>query len=223
VFGYVRFVAIFVKMFTRAHETAHARYSRRMSIALETVLAKAGLRVSPGEFLGLVEDAARRLSPPNPNPAEYFSADQRETLTEVGLDLRPRRPDEVDSRARAVAAQAVLRDSALTVSDAATTLRVDTSRIRHRLAAGRLVGWKDRGGWRLPAWQFTESGVLPGLEIVLAALPNDQPPLVVAAFMTTPQEDLQLGGSPGTPRQWLLAGGDPDRVAALAAVLGTPA
>ena len=222
-FKYVRFVVIFVKMFTRAHETAQARYSMRMSMALETVLAKAGLRVSPGEFLGLVEDAARRLSPPNPNPAEYFSADQRETLTEVGLDLRPRRPDEVDTRARAVAAQAVLRDSALTVSDAATTIKVDTSRIRHRLAAGRLVGWKDRGGWRLPAWQFTESGVLPGLEIVLAALPNDQPPLVVAAFMTTPQEDLQLGGSPGTPRQWLLAGGDPDRVAALAAVLGTPA
>lgn len=195
----------------------------RMSIALETVLAKAGLRVTPNEFLGLVEDAAKRLSPPNPNPAEYFSADQRETLTEVGLDLRPRRPDEVDSRARAVAAQAVLRDSALTVSDAAATIGVDTSRIRHRLAAGRLVGWKDRGGWRLPAWQFTGSGVLPGLETVLAALPIDQPPLVVAAFMTTPQEDLVISGEPGTPRQWLLAGGDPDRVAALAAVLGTPA
>src|SRR6266487_6747184 len=73
---------------TKAHESAHPRYPMRMSIALETVLAKAGLRVSPGEFLGLVEDAARRLSPPNPNPAEYFSADQRETLTEVGLDLR---------------------------------------------------------------------------------------------------------------------------------------
>jgi hypothetical protein len=46
---------------------------------------------------------------------------------------------------------------------------------------------------------------------------------VVAAFMTTPQEDLVLGGDAGTPRQWLLAGGDPDRVAALASVLGTPA
>jgi hypothetical protein len=223
VLNYVRFVSDFVNFFTNAHEPAHPRYSRRMSIALETVLAKAGLRVSPDEFLDLVEDAAKRLSPPNPNPAEYFSADQRETLTEVGLDLRPRRPDEVDTRARAVAAQAVLRDSALTVTDAAATLKVDTSRIRHRLAAGRLVGWKDRGGWRLPAWQFTGSGVLPGLEIVLAAMPNDQPPLVVAAFMTTPQEDLQLGGVPGTPRQWLLAGGDPDKVASLAAVLGTPA
>lgn len=195
----------------------------RMSIPLENVLARAGLRVSPGQFLNLVEDAARQLSPPNPNPADYFTPDQRAALTEVGLDLRPRRSDEVDSRARTVAAQAVLRDSALSVTDAAAMLGVDTSRIRHRLAAGRLVGWKDRGGWRLPAWQFTGSGVLPGLETVLAAIPDDQPPLVVAAFMTTPQVDLPISGRPATPRQWLLAGGDPERVAELAHVLGTPA
>jgi len=194
-----------------------------MSIALETVLAKAGLRVDPIEFLTFVEDAARRLSPPNPNPDDYFTRDQRETLAEVGLDLRPRRGDEVDTRARTVAAQAVLRDSALTVADAATTLGVDTSRIRHRLAARRLIGWKDRGGWRLPAWQFTNSGVLPGLEAVLAAIPDDQPPLAVAAFMTTPQEDLRVNDRRATPRQWLLAGGEPERVAQLAAILGTPA
>ncbi|GLZ36850.1 DNA-binding protein [Actinokineospora sp. NBRC 105648] len=194
-----------------------------MTVALEHVLAKAGLRISPVEFLELVEEAARRLSPANPDPADYFSTDQRDALTEVGLDLTPRRGEEVDSRARAVAAQAVLRDSALTVSDAAHAVGVDTSRIRHRLAAGRLAGWKDRGGWRLPAWQFAPSGVLPGLEVVLAAVPEDQPPLVVAAFMTTPQAELRVDDEPATPRQWLLAGGSPTRVATLAEVLGTPA
>ena len=118
---------------------------------------------------------------------------------------------------------AVLRDSALSVADAAGVVGVDASRIRHRLAAGRLCGWKDRGGWRLPAWQFTKAGVLPGLEAVLAAVPDDQPALVVAAFMTTPQPDLALDNAPATPRQWLLAGGDPTTVAALASTLGTPA
>ena len=34
-----------------------------MTAALETVLAKAGLRVNPGRFLSLVEDAARKLAP----------------------------------------------------------------------------------------------------------------------------------------------------------------
>lgn len=192
-----------------------------MTVALESVLAKAGLRVDAQEFLALVEDAARKLSPPNLDPSHFFSPDQRAALTDVGLDLSEHREDEPDHRARTVAVQAVLAESALTVTDAARLLNVDPSRIRHKLAAGRLTGWKDQGGWRLPAWQFAGSNVLPGLEVVLAAVPQDQPPLVVAAFMATPQDDLVIHARPATPRQWLLAGGDPEPVAELAATLGT--
>jgi hypothetical protein len=194
-----------------------------MRPSLSASLARAGLQVDPDEFLTLVEDAARRLSPADPDPAEYFAPAQRDALTDVGLDLSPRREKERDSRARAVAAQAVLRDTALTVAGAAERMGVDTSRIRHRLAENRLAGWKDRGGWRLPVWQFTNTSVLPGLETVLAAVPEDQPPLVVAAFMTTPQADLLVGQEPTTPRDWLLASGDPARVANLVTTLGTPA
>lgn len=194
-----------------------------MSLALESVLAKAGLQVTPDEFLSLVADAAKRLAPPHPDPASYFPPDQRDALLDVGLDLSPHRIADDQARARTVVVHAVLRDSALTVAEAARQLDVDTSRIRHRLGVGRLVGWKDRGSWRLPAWQFAGTGVLPGLETVLAAVPADQPALVVAGFMTTEQEDLLVDGSPATPRAWLLAGGDPRRVAALVAQLGTPA
>lgn len=194
-----------------------------MSPALETVLAKAGLQVTPDEFLALVTDAARRLAPPHPEPASYFTPDQQTALTDVGLDLSPGLPGDAKPRTRTVVAHAVLRDSALTVAEAARQLQVDTSRIRHRLGVGRLVGWKDRGSWRLPAWQFAGTGVLPGLETVLTAIPSDIPALVAAAFMTTPQEDLLVDGKPATPREWLLAGGDPRRAADLASVLGTPA
>ncbi|WET77198.1 DNA-binding protein [Amycolatopsis sp. QT-25] len=192
-----------------------------MSIALENVLAKAGLKVDANEFLNLVEDAARRLTPPNPDPSHYFSTDQRAALTDVGLDLSPHGEDEPDFRARTVAAHAVLADSALSVLEAAKTLGVDDSRIRHRLKEGRLTGWKDQG-WRLPAWQFAGSGVLPGLEVVLRAVPEDQPALVVAAFMSTPQADLVINDHPATPRQWLLSGGDPEHVARLVSTLGSP-
>ncbi|WP_007025356.1 MerR family transcriptional regulator [Saccharomonospora iraqiensis] len=191
------------------------------TVALETVLAKAGLNVRPTEFLALVEDAAKRLTPPSPNPAHYFSTDQRAALTDVGFDLSARRDDENDYRARTVAAHAVLAESALTVADAAVKLGVDDSRVRHRLKEHRLTGWKSQGGWRLPAWQFTADGVLPGLDTVLRAVPGDQPALVVAAFMSTPQSDLVINGRQATPRQWLLAGGDPEPVAALAGTLGT--
>jgi hypothetical protein len=193
-----------------------------MSPALETVLAKAGLQVTPSEFLTLVEEAAKRLAPPHPEPASYFTPDQRDVLTDVGLDLGPLTAADAQPRARTVVALAVLRDSALTVAEAARQLQVDTSRIRHRLGVGRLVGWKDKGSWRLPAWQFAGTGVLPGLEAVLTTVAQDQPALVVAAFMTTAQEDLLVDGTPTTPREWLLAGGDPRRVAELASMLGTP-
>lgn len=194
-----------------------------MSPALEMVLAKAGLQVTPDQFLSLVEEAAKRLAPPHPEPAPYLTPEQREALAEVGLDLGPQRVSDAQPRARTVVAHAVLRDSALTVAETAHQLRVDTSRIRHRLGVGRLVGWKHKGTWRLPAWQFAGSGVLPGLETVLATVVPDQPALVVAAFMTTAQEDLLVDGDRTTPRDWLLAGGDPRRVADLVAVLGTPA
>ncbi|WP_199434555.1 DNA-binding protein [Qaidamihabitans albus] len=194
-----------------------------MTVALKDVLARAGLNASTSEFLALVEDAARRLSPPSPDPSHYFSPDQRAALADVGLDLSPQDEGDRDYRVRTVAEQAVFADSALTVSDAARRLGVDDSRIRHRLKERRLTGWKDQGGWRLPAWQFTSSSVLPGLDVVLRAVPDDQPALVVAAFMSTPQTDLVINGKPATPRQWLLAGGDPELVAQVATTLGTPA
>lgn len=193
-----------------------------MTVALETVLARAGLRVTANEFLSLVENAAKRLTAPSAEPAAHFTEAERLALSSTGLDLTPLDSDEFDPRARTVAEQAVLRDTALSVNQAADRLGIDSSRIRHRVSSRHLVGWKDRGGWRLPAWQFTDTDVLPGLETVLAAMPFDQPALVLANFMTTRQEDLDLDDRPVSPREWLLAGGSAHRVAELAAVIGTP-
>lgn len=194
-----------------------------MTVALETVLARAGLRVTAGEFLSFVEDAARKLTAPQTEPAAHFTEQERDALAEAGMDLAPMGEHEADPRARAVAEQAVLRDTAFTVARAAERLGVDASRVRHRIGDRRLIGWKDRGGWRLPAWQFSDDDVLPGLETVLAAMPADQPDLVLANFMTTPQLDLDLDDRPASPREWLLAGGSAQRVAELAAAIGTPA
>lgn len=194
-----------------------------MTVALETVLARAGLRVTATEFLSLVEDAAKRLTTPQVDPAAHFTPAERQALGESGLDLSPLGTGEADPRARTVAEQAVLRDTALSVNQAADRISVDSSRIRHRIGDGRLIGWKDRGGWRLPAWQFSDSDALPGLDVVLTWMPADQPALVLANFMTTPQEELEIHDRPVSPREWLLAGGEPQRVAELAAAIGTPA
>lgn len=194
-----------------------------MTAALESVLARAGLKVTANEFLSLVEEAAKRLTSPRTDPAAHFTDPERAALMETGLDLSPLDDSELDPRARTVAEQTVLRDTALSVNEAADRVGVDSSRIRHRISDRRLIGWKDRGGWRLPAWQFSDTDVLPGLETVLSAMPSDQPALVLANFMTTPQEDLELGDRPTSPREWLMAGGSAQRVAELASTIGTPA
>lgn len=209
-------------MIARPHESARACYDDVMTAGLESVLAEAGLKIDPGKFLRLVADAARKVSPPQPNPADYFSPEQRQVLTDVGLDLSAYDERETDPRASTVATRAVFADSSYSVTEAARLLGIDSSRVRHRLKEDKLTGWKDKG-WQLPAWQFSGSAVLPGLDVVLPALPDDQPPLMVAAFMNTPQPDLEIDSKPVTPRQWLLAHGDPHVVAELATTLGTAA
>ncbi|WP_089303074.1 DNA-binding protein [Haloechinothrix alba] len=193
-----------------------------MTMALEAVLAKAGLRVDADEFLRLVEDTARIVSVPHPEPAELFSTEQQAALTDVGFDLAPYAEDEPCPRAKSVVAHAVFSKSSYSVGQAAQLLQLTSGEVRERLRHGRLFGWKD-GEWHLPAWQFTEAGTLPGLETVLQAIPADQPAMVVAAFMNTPQADLEINEQQVTPRDWLLAHGDPQSVARLVTSLGTAA
>lgn len=99
----------------------------------------------------------------------------------------------------------------------ARALGVSESRVRHQAAAGMLLGVRVGRGLRFPAFQFdAERRPLPGLRVVLAAVPKAWPPAQVAAFMTTPQPELAMRAElPETPAAWLAAGGDPAAVTAL--------
>ncbi|MFF2053747.1 hypothetical protein ACFVU2_19240 [Leifsonia sp. NPDC058194] len=103
----------------------------------------------------------------------------------------------------------------LSATEAAQRLGIDSSRIRHRLSKGSLLGFMIAGKRRLPAWQFTDDSkqpVLPGLSQVILALPHDMHPASVQNFMTTPQEDLLIDDREVTPVEWLRLGGDPQEV-----------
>ncbi len=119
------------------------------------------------------------------------------------------------------AAWAALLASSVTVADVATSLGVDASRVRHRLADGALLALPAAGRRRLlPRFQLADDLTpLPGLGVVLAALPDDLHPQEVEGFFTTPQPELVLRRQPVTPRAFLLGGGDPLQVARLAAGL----
>lgn len=81
---------------------------------------------------------------------------------------------------------------ALTAEEAASALGITRQGVDKRRRAGRLLAVTiGRRGYLYPAWQFTSSGVLPGLEEVLAAL-RDHDPWMQLSFMVNP--DTALGG-----------------------------
>lgn len=107
--------------------------------------------------------------------------------------------------ARDIAMQQLVAES-LSVNDAAERVGVSTARIRQRLAARTL--WAYKWGARrllIPA-QFTDDGVVPGVDAVIARVRPDAHPLEVQALLTLPQPTLEVGGEPASIVVWLLSG-----------------
>jgi len=90
----------------------------------------------------------------------------------------------------------------LSAERAAEILNITRQAVDKRRRNGKLIGLNmGRHGYRYPTWQFTESGVLPGLEDVLAALATHDEWMQAAFFLgknprlsdSTPIETLKRG------------------------------
>lgn len=163
-------------------------------------------------------------TPPTSERGRLFSEAEQQVLDEAHVDLsglseQAPNPEEVTaSRYAAIYARA------LTVSEASKRLSVSPGRIRQRIAGRTLHALRvSGGGWRLPLWQFTDEGLLPGLEQVLPALPEQLHPMSVFGFMHQPFSDLDINGTAVSPVDWLATGGDAGPVAELAASLPSAA
>lgn len=154
------------------------------------------------------------------DPQRHLSQHEQHALAAVGFDLE-QEPSSAAPIAlmQAAAKFAALRATALSVRQAADRLGLDTSSIRRRLGDRTLYGIKADGRWLLPAFQFEGDALVPHAERALAALPAGVHPVAVANWFHGPDPDLELAGEPVAPRDWLLAGNDPEPVVALAAVL----
>ncbi|MDH6283903.1 hypothetical protein M2284_001524 [Rhodococcus sp. LBL1] len=140
------------------------------------------------------------------HPASELSARDAALLDAAGLQASP-----MAVAAAAADRQARMRElveTALTVDEAAERLGVSTSRVRQRAGDRSLWAIKRAHRLLLPAIQFTASGQVPGLDAVLAALPEDVHPLSVLGLLTTPQPDLRLENVEVPIIEWLTAGGD---------------
>lgn len=115
--------------------------------------------------------------------------------------------------------QALLKSS-LTVEQSARRLGVTSGRVRQLLGARRLYGIKVGHDWRVPAFQFLESKMVPGIDAVVSRLPRDLGLLAVYNWFTTSNPDLcDEEEAPFAPLAWLRLGHPPEDAAALAAAL----
>ncbi len=159
----------------------------------------------------------REIATPESASVRGLSEGEFAALRKVGLATTAWTGDDADDPlTRTIVDYMALIETSVTTARAAAMLDVDSSRIRQRLRERTLFGIEYENEWRLPRFQFERKKVLPGLNVVLPALPPDVNPLDVAAWFLEPNVDLEMAAAPTSPRAWLLRGGSPAAVAALA-------
>jgi len=189
---------------------------------VEAVLRRNGIDI-PEPIIAEQLDALLRTGEPR-RGVDLSAADEQFLATYSGVQEAT--PEQLRTlRARSVAQVAAEAGRALTRGQVADLLGVDASRVSHQVAQGRLFVYSVGNRPAFPDWQFqcadeSGSGGLPHLAEVIAAFPTGSHPVTVRSFMTTPDDDLAVGGRPLSPREWLLSGGAPAVVVELARTLG---
>lgn len=185
-----------------------------------------GIQESPAALNAMLWEAISRLH------RALYPSDPRSDLTphEVaalergGFELAPVDLGTEDPLARTAAEYAALLSTSFSVREAAQKLGVDPSRIRQRLTAvpPTLYGIRLDSGWAIPAFQFADEALLPGLAEVVSRLDEELHPVAVLRWFTTPHSDLSRPGFedlPLSPRDALRSGFPPAEVAEIAADL----
>mgnify|MGYP000987965847 FL=1 len=80
------------------------------------------------------------------------------------------------------------------VNDVARILRISRQAVDKRRRAGRLLAVRQGQGYAYPVAQFVESGIVPGLERALAAMPIEDPWMRLEWLVT--EDDALDGASP---------------------------
>ncbi|MBP1325469.1 hypothetical protein JOF28_000701 [Leucobacter exalbidus] len=127
-------------------------------------------------------------------------------LTEADLsDEALREGDAELARNRAAAHQQAVAAS-WDVDRVAVFLNLEPASVRRAASEGALYSFASEVGEAIwfPTWQFTTSGLLPGLQEIVRALPRSYHPVTVRDLMTEPDADEMLGGL--SPVQWLTDG-----------------
>lgn len=107
--------------------------------------------------------------------------------------------------------KAVTIAESLTTAQVARLLSVKQPVVRRRRGSRRLYAFPLFRQWRYPSWQFDGDSTIPGLESVVAVIPEWVHPATIRAVMLGPRP-LVDGAERESPREFLIRGEDPARV-----------
>lgn len=177
------------------------------------------ITIAPDDLLAVLEDQLDVADVPAQS-SHQFSLGEEAALVGAGVNLAGPADSGLFADRLTVSRLLASYAQSVTVNEAATRLHRTAGRLRQRISDRTVYAFRAPGGeWRLPHWQFTDNGLVPGLESVMPHLPAGLHPLSVRGFMLTPNPDLVVEDELVSPLGWLATGGDPKIVAALAVQL----
>ena len=148
--------------------------------------------------LGAIERMSREASPEALAEALAAPSDTgavaRALAEQAAADASRRLEPLAGAIVRGAAVRARLAEAAggmLSADDTGKVLGISRQAVDKRRAAGRLLAVRVRGDWHYPAAQFRDGEVLPGIEEVIAGMP-DASAWSVLDFLLAP--DDALGG-----------------------------
>lgn len=182
-----------------------------------SVLEDRGIGMSPQGLVDLVFELVSGL--PKASDDSELSESDREQLQRVGMSFEPFEGD-FDPLAGSVVKLSQLIASSLTTTEVAEKLGVGPSRVRQRLSsdAPTLYGFKFAREWKLPQFQFSNGGLVPGMEEVIPNIPERWSPLEVFNWFSSPNPDLVVSDNeekPLSPIEWLESGRDPSELSVI--------
>ena len=183
---------------------------------LQALLAEHQVGISEAEILDELAAAFSTLA----GPLVLSESEVEFLRTHTGMrseidDWSPA-AERAQRESTAVRELGVMLATSANVKEVAEILGVDRSRISRRISGQSLWSFPVQGARRIPRWQIIDGGVLPGLDVVVPAIPRGMRPVTLARFMHTPQPDF----GDRTPIEFLAGGGDPQLVADFVADLG---
>jgi hypothetical protein len=171
------------------------------------------LNTSPTALLAaLASTVEQSLDQPSGNA---FSEAEAVALKDAGVNLRGPSASDADPVLRTAARVAQLASRGLTVAQFAERTGVTQGRIRQRLVEPSLYAFRMSGDQQIADWQLDGASTLPGLDVIVPAIPRELHPLAIENFMTRPNGDLEVDGEALSPAEWLRSGGSPSVVADL--------